>query len=315
MFKYADYIYKIYEEQSFTQAAKKLFISQPSLSATIKKAEDELGFKVFSRGNGPIMLTDAGRVYIAAVEEMLRIERNVRNNVNNIYSLEVGDVSVSGAAFISSYILPEIIMEFSKKYPKINVLILESNSMNLQEKLFSEEIEILIDYDFNGDNFEFFPLLNEHVLLAVPKQHSINSVWKSAALTAKDIIGKKHLKKETEGINLQELRNERFIQLKKGNNMEKCGVRICEEYGFKPKSLIDVDQLITAYNMAGSGMGVTFTTDTVVRCASHYDNLVFYKLNSPYAKRTLYIAYKKKGYISPAVSEFVSTATEIYKKG
>ena len=132
MFKYADYIYKVYEEKSFTQASKKLFISQPALSATIKRAEEELGFKIFDRSSAQLMLTDAGKVYIDSIEEMYKIERNLKNYVENIYSLNVGDISVSGAAFISSYILPKIIMEFSKRHPKINILFIESNSLHLQ---------------------------------------------------------------------------------------------------------------------------------------------------------------------------------------
>lgn len=64
MFKYADYIYKVYEERSFTLAAQKLFISQPALSAIVKKAEEELGFKVFNRETTPIGLTNLGEIYI-----------------------------------------------------------------------------------------------------------------------------------------------------------------------------------------------------------------------------------------------------------
>ncbi len=312
MFKYSNYVYEIYKEQSFTKAAKKLFISQPSLSATIKKAEEELGFKIFNRETTPISLTDEGQLYISAIEEMYRVENNLKDSINSIYSLMVGDISVSGAAFISSFILPKIIMEFSKRYPKININLIEDNSINLQEKLLSEETEVLIDYDFDAENFKSFPLKKEHILLAVPKQHKINLLIGDIALTVNDIICKKHLKEKTLCADLHNFKQEKFIQLKPKNNMYKSSCSICNDYGFIPKSAINVDQLLTAYNIAGSGMGITFTTDIVVQSATKYEDLLFYKINSSHAERMLYIAYKKKKSISPAVTEFINVAREIY---
>ena len=312
MFKYADYIYEVYKDKSFTLAAKKLFVSQPALSATIRRAEEELGFKVFDRSTSPLVLTDAGKIYIAAVEEMYKIERNLKNYVENIYSLNVGDISVSGAAFISSFILPRIIMEFSKKYPGIKILFVESNSLNLQEKLLSEEIEILIDYDFDEKMFETVALKKEHILLAVPKAYKINDAFKEFQLSVEDIQRNRHLEKDVKPVNLSKFENEKFIQLKTGNNMQKQSQKICKEYGFVPQSIIKVDQLMTAYNISGSGMGITFTTDSVICAAADTGNLVFYKLKSKYAERMLTVAYKKKTYISPAVTEFVRIAKEIY---
>lgn len=312
MFKYADYIYEIYKEQSFTKAAKKLFISQPSLSATVKKAEEALGFKIFNRETASLSLTDLGQLYIAAIEDMYRIENNLKDSINSIYSLMVGDISVSGAAFISSFILPKAIMEFSSRYPKINIRLIEDNSVNLQEKLLLEEIDLLLDYDFDDENFEAFPLKKEHILLAVPKQHPLNEKLGKIALTTKDVIAKKHLQENTPCVDLDSFRQEKFIQLKPKNNMYKCSCHICGDYGFAPQPVISVDQLLTAYNIAGSGMGITFTTDMVIQSAAKYENLLFYKINSPNAERTLYIAHKKKKYISPAVTEFIQIAREIY---
>lgn len=312
MFKYADYIYKVYEERSFTLAAQKLFVSQPALSAIVKKAEEELGFKVFNRETTPIGLTDLGEMYISAIEEMHRVEQNLRDGINNITSLMTGGIRVSGAAFISSFILPKIIMEFSKKYPKINIQLIENNSLDLQEKLFSEEIDVLIDYDFSESRFVSFPLKTEQILLAVPRTNPLHQRFQHIVLTVEDIVSNKHLRKDTPCVDLSFFKDEKFIQLKPKNNMYKCGCGICGEYGFTPSAIISVDQLMTAYNIAGSGMGITFTTDTVIRSAAKYENLLFYKLNSSNAERILYIAYKRKKYISPAVAEFINIARGIY---
>ena len=61
MTNYKEYIYAVYQEKSFSKAARKLYVSQPWLSATIKKAEEELGLPLFDRSTNPISLTEAGR--------------------------------------------------------------------------------------------------------------------------------------------------------------------------------------------------------------------------------------------------------------
>ncbi len=306
MFKYADYIYRIYEEKSFTKAAKKLYISQPSLSAIVKKAEQQLGFDIFVRGTA--CLTDEGAIYMSAIEEMRRLERGLKNDIENIQSLTFGDIAVSGAAFISSFILPKIIMAFSSRYPGIHISLLESNSPNLQEKLLSEEIDILIDYDFDKNNFDAFPIKEEHVFLAVPKHFAVNEKLKDFALSAKE-IGKQM---SVSYVDLNHFSDEKFILLKSGNNMHKISHKLCSAHGLSPQTVIEVDQLLTAFNMANAGMGVTFVTDTVIHSTAKSDQLLFYPINSPDAQRTLYIAHKKKKYIRSAVTAFIETAREVY---
>ncbi len=314
MFRYAEYIYKIYEEKSFTNAAKKLFISQPSLSATVKKAEEHLGFKIFDRATTPIVLTDVGRVYISSIEEVHKIERNLKNYIENMYSLNGGEITVGGASFISSFILPRIIMEFSKRYPKINISFVESNSTSLQKRLLSEEVEILIDYDFDSRLYTAVPLIKEKILLAVPKNHPLNEVFSDRRLTTKDIEEGRHLRSDIPNINLSEFKDEKFVLLKNGNDMQKKGYKICADYGFVPQAVISVDQLMTSHNIASSGMGITFTTDTVIKATPDNGNLLFYKLKSRHAERMLYIIYKTKEYVSSSIMEFIKTAEDVYKQ-
>ena len=311
MFKYAEYIYKIYEEGSFTGAAKKLYISQPALSATVKKAEEELGFTIFDRATTPLSLTTAGTEYIAAIEQMAKIERNLKNKVENIYALLVGDIAVGGAAFISSFILPEIIMEFSSRHPKIEIGLTEASSELLKEELRSEKIDVLIDYDFDVELFDAILLKTEQILLAVPKDNKINDTLMGCGLTVNDIKEGKHLS-NPKRIGLKGFESERFIRLKEGNSMHNYSRAICGEYGFAADNVIYVDQLLTAYNMAASGMGITFTTDTVVASTTDSGNLVFYVPESRSARRGLYIASKLKRHKSPAVEEFLKIAKEIY---
>jgi len=79
MFRDKDYVYAVWQERSFSKAAARLYISQPSLSAKIKKIEDELGAVIFDRSTTPLRLTEFGQIYINAITEVKQIERRMEN--------------------------------------------------------------------------------------------------------------------------------------------------------------------------------------------------------------------------------------------
>lgn len=78
MFQSKDYIYEIYRCGSFSAAAKNLYITQPAISIAVKKEEQELGQPIFERSSSHLLLTDAGRAYIDAVEKLHRIEDDLK---------------------------------------------------------------------------------------------------------------------------------------------------------------------------------------------------------------------------------------------
>ena len=312
MFKYADYVYEIYKEKSFTKAAKNLFVSQPALSATVKKLEEEMQVQIFDRSTNPLGLTPEGEAYIRAIEEIFNIKKDYENYIIDVSKLNVGSISVSGANFISSYVLPKIIVPFSKKYPRINIELLESNSKTLVEDLINEKIELLIDYNHDSKLVESYPLFNETVLLCVPSKLELNNKLKKAAMSSMDIQNDVYKSDDVPKINVKCFENEKFLMMKTGNSMNYHGFSICHEADFEPSVAIYFDQLITAYNMTASGLGVCFVTDTLVKAVSPDDNLLFYKIDSDYAVRTVHLIHKKKRYLNRAVREFINVACEVY---
>ncbi len=311
MFKYADYIYEIYKEKSFTAAAKNLFISQPALSATVKKLETELGVKLFDRQANPLRLTDAGEAYIKAVEDIHKVKYNFENYVQDTNDMRRGHVTVSAANFISSFVLPKIIIEFIKEYPDIQIELVESNSTSLQELLLGEKIELLLDYDFDEKLYTSYPLLEEHILLAVPKELACEKKILQDGLSTEDILQNKHLDPQFPAFNLSVLADARFLLMKLGNDMRFRGKGICQAYGIQPQNVLYLDQMMTTYNMSRSGMGVAFVPDMLVRFAPAGEDLVFFKLDNPLATRELYIGHKKHRYVSNAMGAFVKTTQAV----
>lgn len=305
-----DYVYEVYREKSFTLAAKKLFVSQPALSASIKKIERELGAELFDRHSSPISLTEAGKAYIEAAEQIYAAEETLRNRINDINELRTGTVTAGGANFISSCVMPDIVKAYSEKYPGITLNLVESSSGDLKERAVLGTLDIVIDYDFEEEYFTSIPLKEEKIYLAAADGSKTAQKFAKSMFTAEELAGGEAEKKPP--IDMALLEGEKLILLKKGNDMAYRASNIFREYGMKPKAFLTLDQLMTAYAMASRGLGATFVTDTMI-LSSPRAGAVYFPLSSRHAKRTLYLAYKRGRYIGKCLERFISTAVECMK--
>ncbi len=312
MYDELEYVYEVYKEKSFSQAAKNLFISQPALSSSIKKTEGNLGIIIFDRSSQPITLTDEGRVYIEAIEKIRAIQKDLMSRLNDMSDLKIGSLVVSGENYISSFIYPKIIISFMEKYSGIQIDMVESNSHDLQNQLLNESVDLLIDYKFDTELYDSHPLAQEHIILCVPKHLEINERLGEYQLSAKDIKNRKHLKKTCKGVLLEEFQNETFIILKKGNYSHYHSLEMCESAGFTPNVKIYPEQLITSYNMSRAGMGVSLIPDLLIYSSPESGKCIFYKIDNLNAKRTLCLGVKKNRYKNKAVDAFIKTALDVY---
>ncbi len=119
MFQGMHYVYEVYKEMSFSKAAKNLYISQPSLSAAIKKVEQRIGFPIFDRSSTPVQLTDLGKEYIRSIEIIMDVESSFQNYVQDVQDMRVGSLAIGGTNLFASYVLPPLLSRFSEQYPHI----------------------------------------------------------------------------------------------------------------------------------------------------------------------------------------------------
>lgn len=310
MFHKYKYVLAVYKEQSFTRAAESLFISQPSLSAAIKNIENEVGAPLFERGISGVRPTEIGREYIRAAERMQSAENDFKRKVNDIYALDIGSITVGGTNYLSSYVLPKVIAAFSSLHPHIEVNLVEANSQALNDMLYNEQIDILLDsFDGIGEQHEGAPLIKERILLCVPASLPINEKFKDLRLRVEN----GRIEESKGGVPIEAFREESFILLKSGNDMHERAARIFSEGGVSPRVLFRVDQLNTSYALAASGMGLCFVTDTLVRYGGVREGVCFYKVGKEESGRTLHIAYKRGRYPTRAMRELIETAKRLIR--
>lgn len=303
-----DYVYTVYEEKSFSAAAKKLFMTQPALSAAVKKVEQELGMSIFDRSHSPLRLTDAGQAYIEAAEKIFQIQRNLQRYVDDLAQLESGNLVIGGTNFVTACFLPRLIKRFNEQHPHINISVVESSSAELFAGLKQGSIDLVIDSgECNTKEFDSLTFCTDRIMLAVPKAYAPADV---KAFSQQEIIAGKHLQRLDAAANLQSFHNLPFLLLGKGNDMYRRAMEIFRETGITPQVRLYLNQLMTAYHMAAAGLGATFLTDTLIRMAAPNDQLNYYLLNHPLLEREIFIAMPRSTYHPKALQAFWDSVAE-----
>lgn len=312
MFTKLDYVYALYTEKSFTRAAEKLFISQPSLSAAIKGVEEEVGAPLFERCGKSVIPTEIGVEYIETARKILSVREDFQKRINDIYNLEAGKITVGGTNYLCSYVLPKIINRFSSLYPKVEVELVEEKSQTLHKMMRESEIDVIIDsFEGLGEEYEGYPLLDEKILLCVPAERPINESLSKYALCPEDIFKNPKVLSDTPPVSIKKFTGEDFVLLKSGNDMYNRATEIFKKAGIEPRVSFSVDQMNISYALADSGIGLCFATDTLFKFGRFKDTVRLYSLKESGSGRRLYIAHKKHKYCTAAMTKFIEIARKI----
>ena len=306
MFVWKKYVYEVYKERSFTKAAQNLYISQPSLSARIKKIEEIIGEPLFDRSTTPLQLTEVGKVYIEAAEEITQIEQRVENYINDLAGLKTGNLAVGASTLFAAYVVPSLITQFNQKFPDVHIQLIEGNTAELEEMLGSNALDFVIDnyhYDSILYNKELY--CEENILLAVPKHFAVNEELGMYQLSYKNIKNKNYLSRKYPAVPLGRFADIPFIMLTQGNDTRTRGDRLCRNVGFKPNIVLEFNQQSTAYMASSTQLGATFISDILVSQLPAFENLVYYKLDGEEAKKKVFFYYKTHKYKTRVMEEFI----------
>jgi len=171
------YFVKLAEELNFTEAAKKLFITQSTLSLSIKRMEEECGTPLFDRIGKGTYLTDAGRVFVEFARRAIsEAEAGIRS-MKEMKGIFTGRLHI-GVTYSLHDILNDCILRFTERFPDACLSILESNSVKeLEELVLKGEL----DFAFTYSSRRMSPLLSCYQLFHTPlcviahKNHPIAS--------------------------------------------------------------------------------------------------------------------------------------------
>lgn len=306
MFQGMEYVYEVYKERSFSRAAANLFISQPSLSANVKRIEKRIGYPIFDRSTKPLGLTECGRRYIQSIEQILSVENEFSNFVNDWEELKTGNLVLGGSSFFSSWVLPPLIGDFARRYPLVKMVLIEENTSKLEELLQTGRMDFMLDNcELDQNIFDRCIFQEEHLLLAVPRSFPVNRTLSGYQIPIEHIRNGTFLEDRIPSVPMEAFADSPFILMKPENDTGKRALAICQENHFRPQIAFELDQQMTSYNVTCSGMGISFIGDMLILRVPANPDIIYYKLPGKSTARNIYFYWKRGRYLSRAMEEFL----------
>ncbi len=303
-----DYILAVAEERSFTKAAKKLYIAQPSLSQYVTSVEKELGVELFDRGSTPISLTYAGQLFVDTAAQIISLQNQLKVQISDLTRLKTGHLTVGMTPFRSTCILPSVLTRFKQRWPDVKVDLLTGTITELSG--FAQEgkldIFITIESDLNKNLFDFEFLTVEKVLLAVPNESPVNGALKEYQLPLENIMDNRLSPGEVKRVPLSRLKDELFLFSEPPRNLYGLSMELCKRAGFEPHILLTNWNIDSIFGMTIAGLGISFMPFSYIKYGNIARHAVYYCIDDDMAERNVVFAYKKKLYLSNALKEFIS---------
>lgn len=246
---------------------------------------------LFERSTSSIRLTDAGeRFYESAVNILDSVER-LKKEMQDMAELEKGGLTVGSLPITGAHILPLVLPVFKKKYPGIQVRLLEEATLALEQLTARGKTEMsLLSLPIQDANLEWEPILEEEICLALPTDHPLST---------------------REAVEIRELKDEAFIMLKKGQGFRNLAAGWCEEAGFTPHVVFESSNIETVQSLVAAGMGIAFVPKMVTRLFREGLLPKYIALRNPTPRRTLVMAYRRGRYRSRASRAFLATVKEV----
>lgn len=265
------YFVEVVKQKSMTKAAASLFITQPTISNTIKLLEEELEVILFSRYKNQIYLTDAGEAFFFQCKEMLKMYDNIPNELSNLLELKTGRLKIGIPTIINIRILINLISQFHEMYPNITFQLFENGSKKIENDIYYGDLDMGITVlPTNNKNFNTFSFLEEKLKLVVHENHKLS-------------------KRKT--VNIEDLKEQEFILFNSDFYLNDKIKNTCRDYGFNPNMIFETTQWSFIEEMLLNNLGICILPEGILELLDN--NLKAIDINEPSMKWELAIIWRK----------------------
>lgn len=163
------YFTEVVRQQSFTQAAAQLFVTQPTISKMMKQLEDELGMPLFIREGRHFRLSDAGRITLERAQEILATMTRMKAELADLVSLERGELVVGLPPMSGGAFLAPVVSTFRERYPNIELKLVEDGALAIEDSVRTGQLEIgvaVLPVDHQA--FEQFGFARDPICVVAP---------------------------------------------------------------------------------------------------------------------------------------------------
>jgi LysR family hydrogen peroxide-inducible transcriptional activator len=241
------YLVALADERHFGRAATRCFVSQPTLSAQLKKLESYLGVQLIERQPNRVTLTEAGEQIVARARRILEASDEVLALARTHRDPLAGKLRMALLPTIGPYLLPRVAREIHKALPRLELQLYEYQTVPMLEKLSAGQVDLgILALPVDMEGLEARQLYKEPFELALPAQHRLAK------------------KKE---VKVEDLKGETLLLLEDGHCLRDQALEVCTGIGVHEKQDFRATSLETLRQMVATGAGVTLLPELASRSA------------------------------------------------
>ncbi len=275
------YFLQVAERRNFTRAAEDLLISQPALSRSIQKLEEELGQPVFERKTRSVSLTDAGALLQARAQQVLSILEDTKAEITD--DGQSGRIRVGAIPTIAPYFLPEILRRFSNAFPKATLLVQENTTDRLLKSCTQGEVDLaILALPVPAKHLEVEQLFAEELFLVLPPGHPLAEKSRIRPCDVEPLP---------------------FVLLDEAHCLSDNIVSFCRDRSFQPVAVERASQLAMVQELVSLSHGVSMIPAMARRC-DESDRRIYRSLSRPTPMRTIAVAWNPYRFQSRLLKAF-----------
>lgn len=291
--KQALYIKTIVEEGGVAKAAKKLYVSQPSLSQTIRYIENELGVSLFDRTTHPAKLTYAGDRYLEVAKTLLNTYEALKNELTDISDGRRGRLRLGISIRRSAQVLSMALPVFAKKYPDVNIVLNEAGSAEVLEMLQSGIVDVaLVTTEANNADVSYRLIEKETIGILAGK---------GSPLAARLSSG--------ERIHITQAMDAPYVLLKPGHSIRQLLEQLIRESGKRPVVYMETDSMEAAQKIAGSCGCYTLCSNSMLD-----KDVCFYPLIDHSNARNFYACFRAGHHLPRFALDFLDILELLFQR-
>lgn len=232
-----EYLVAVADTLHFGQAAKRVHVSQPTLSMQLKKLEETLGVQLFERSNRQVMLTNTGREIVARARRALDEVTAMKHIARAASDPLAGTLRIGLFPTLAPYLLPSLMPKLNAAFPKLHLLLIEEKTPELIHQLESGAIDCaLLAMPVHADMLQGLPLFTEPFLLAMSHTHRLA---------------------ERKNVKLADLAHENVLLLEDGHCLRDQALEVCQMVGIGEANNFRATSLETLRHMLAASDAVT----------------------------------------------------------
>jgi LysR family hydrogen peroxide-inducible transcriptional activator len=277
------YLVALADTGHFGRAAERTFVSQPTLSAQLKKLEEYLGVKLVERHPKNVQLTDVGRQIVARARLMLsggdEILALARNNTDPL----AGKLKMALIPTIGPYLLPRVMQKIRRSLPQLGLMLYEYQTEELLRRLRDGEIDMgIVALPVELDGLESRRLYKEEFTVALPSDHPLGQ-------------------KST--VKVADLKGQTLLLLEDGHCLRDQALEVCSRVDIREAEDFRATSLETLRHMVVAGLGVTLMPELAVESPfGAQRGLTIREFAKPAPSRTVGAIWRKSTTRTPAIA-------------